>query len=256
MEGGQRMPITTTIAITAVGLLTILLPLGIMLFLRRRGGHWMTFLVGTGTFVLFALVLEPILHSIVLGSGAGTAIQENILLYALYGGLAAGVFEETGRLFAFRFVLRDRRERVTALSYGIGHGGMEAFLLVGLTMMNNLVLGLNAGNPALPAEAAAAAETLASTPASLFLWSGVERVSAIALHMANSVLVFASLRTGKRWLFPAAMGTHAAVNFVAVAANAHLPVAATEALVMAMSAAAAFWAAKIYRNLPETAENT
>jgi uncharacterized membrane protein YhfC len=52
----------------------------------------------------------------------------------LYGGLAAllaGVFEETGRFLAFKFLLKKRTGRKTAISYGIGHGGFEAvFLLV------------------------------------------------------------------------------------------------------------------------------
>ena len=218
---------------------------------------WGAFLVGAGTFLLFALVLEPVLHRLVLGSGIGPAIQGNIWLYGLYGGLAAGLFEETGRLLAFRFVLKNHPGRITALSYGIGHGGVEALLLVGLTMVSNLILGLShaAGTP-LPEEAAAAAEAILSTPASLFLWSGLERLSAMALHMSLSVLVFASVRTGKRWLFPAAIGVHAAVNFAAVVSNAHLPVAATEAIVLLLTVLAALWAARIYQNLPESAKTT
>lgn len=249
------MPIAMTVILAAVALMTLLVPLGVMLFLRRRGGAWTAFLTGAGTFVLFALVLEPILHNLVLRSPAGAVIQANILLYGLYGGLAAGLFEETGRFLAFRFVLKDRPARITALSYGIGHGGVEALLLVGLTMVSNLTLGLSyASGAPLPQEAAAAAETLLATPASLFLWSGLERLSAMGLHLSLSVLVFAAVRTGKRWLFPAAIATHAAVNFAAVVANTHLPVAATEAIVLLLTVLAALWAARVYQNLPEDAK--
>lgn len=249
------MSFATIIVLIAVALMTLLLPLGVMFFLRRRGGTWTAFLTGAGTFVLFAMILEPILHDLVLRSPAGVAIQGNILLYGLYGGLAAGLFEEMGRLLAFRFVLKNHPGRITALSYGIGHGGVEALLLVGLTMVSNLILGLShaAGTP-LPEEAAAAAEAILSTPASLFLWSGLERLSAMALHMSLSVLVFASVRTGKCWLFPAAIGVHAAVNFAAVVSNTHLPVAVTEAVVVLLTALAALWAARIYRTLPLSQE--
>lgn len=252
------MPVTTTLAIIAAGLLTILLPLGIMLFLRRRGGRWMTFLAGTGTFVLFALLLEPLLHSIVLRSGAGTAIRENILLYALYGGLAAGVFEETGRLFAFRFVLRDRRERVTALSYGIGHGGCEAFLLLGVTMLNNIAVVLMLKNGAsLPPELEGAVQTLAAVPAATFLWGGFERLSAMVFHMAASVLVFtAAARSGKRRLFPLAIVLHLVLDMAAVVSNAYLPIAATELLTAALALASAWLAARVYKNLSPEAEIT
>ena len=54
-----------------------------------------TILIGAGTFFLFALVLESLVHLVVLKSVP--AIQENTLYYALYGGLMAGLFEETGR---------------------------------------------------------------------------------------------------------------------------------------------------------------
>lgn len=244
------MSIGTIGAMVFVGIATVALPLGIMAFLRRRGGSWRAFLAGAGTFVLFALVLEPVLHSLILRSETGAVIQGNILLYGLYGGLMAGLFEETGRFLAFRFMLRKQKAGIMALSYGMGHGGVEAFLLVGLTMMSNLALGLAyTGGDALSPEMAAAAEALVSTPAGMFLWAGFERVSAIMLHMANSVLVFAAVTTSRRWLFPAAILTHTAVNFAAVVSAAFLPVAATEGIVFLISAAAAAWAAGIYKTL-------
>lgn len=237
-------------AMTLVLLLTVAVPLGVMILLHRRGGSWKSFLVGAGTFILFALVLEPVLHRLVLGSGAGAALRENIWLYGLYGGLMAGIFEETGRFLAFRYLLRHTPGRITALSYGIGHGGSEAFLLVGLTMAANLSLGLTyASGAALPAETAAMAETLIATPAWMFLWAGFERLTAMALHVSLSVLVSAAVRTGKRLLFPAAVLLHAAVDFAAVVSAAYLPVAATETLVLLLTVLAAVWAARCYRKL-------
>ena len=90
----------------------------------------------------------------------------------------------------------------------------------------------------------------------MFLWGGLERLSAMALHMALSVLVFASVRTGRRLLFPAAIAVHAGVNFAAVVANAHLPIAATEAIVLLLTALACLWAAQIYKNLRENAKTS
>ena len=246
------MSIGAITAIVAVMILTITVPLGTMLFLHKRGGAWSAFLTGAGTFILFAMLLEQLLHSLVLFSGAGAVIQGNIWLYGLYGGLAAGIFEETGRLLAFRFVLHRRKERITALAYGIGHGGCEAFLVAGLTMLNNLIIGLAyTHSGTVPPEAAAVAEVLIATPAGTFLWSGFERLTAMGLHMALSVLVFACVRANRRWLYPAAILIHAAVDFAAVTANAYLPIADTELLVLALTAAAVLWAARIYKNLPK-----
>ena len=250
------MPIAAIAAIAAVIILVIAAPLGIMLFLRKRGGTWTAFLIGAGTFILFAMILEQLLHALVLFSGAMAALQGNIWLYGLYGGLAAGLFEETGRFLAFRFALRGRKDRITSLAYGIGHGGIEAFLIVGLMMAANLVLGLTYANGGtVPDEVVPTAEALLATPAGMFLWSGFERLTAIALHMALSVLVFASVHTSRRWLYPAAILIHAAVDFTAAAANPYLPVAATEVLILLLTAMVALWAASIYKKLPEIAKN-
>lgn len=249
------MPIVTIAAMVAVIILVIAVPLGTMLFLHKRGGAWTTFLIGAGTFILFAMILEQLFHGLVLFSGIGAVIQGNIWLYGLYGGLAAGLFEETGRLLAFRFVLRRRQDRITSLAYGIGHGGIEAFLIVGLPMVNNLILGLTYANAGtLPPEIAPLVETLLTTPAGMFLWSGFERLYAVAAHMVLSVLVFASVRTNRRWLYPAAILIHAGINCTAVVLNAYLPFAATELLVAALTAVLGLWAARVYKSLPQYTE--
>ena len=249
------MSMGTIAAIAAVLILTIAVPLGIMFFLARAGGSWKDFLAGAGTFIVFAMVLERIFHALILQSGAGAAIQGNIWIYGLYGGIAAGVFEETGRFLAFRAVLRGRKARITSLAYGIGHGGIEAFLIAGLTMASNLILGLvYSHGGSIPSEIVPAVESLLDIPATMFLWSGFERLTAMALHMALSILVFASVHTNRRWLYPAAVLIHAAVDFAAVISNAYLPVAATELLVMALTAVTVLWAAQIYKSLSTAAE--
>lgn len=241
---------------TAVLLLTITVPLAAMTWLRkRRGGKWFPFFVGALIFPVFAMGLEQVLHLLVLNSPLGPAVRGNIWLYGLYGGLAAGLFEETGRLVAFKYFLKEHTRPVTAVSYGLGHGGMEAVLLVGLTMLSNLLLAQSYVQGAeLPPEAVAAVQAVLDTPAVMFFWSGLERVSAIILHVALSVLVFAAVRTEKRWLFPAAVLAHGAVDCIAVVSNAYLPVAATEVLVLLAALLTAVWAAGVYKKLPENAE--
>lgn len=249
------MSMGTIAAIAAVLILTIAVPLGIMFFLARAGGSWKDFLAGAGTFIVFAMVLERIFHALILQSGAGAAIQGNIWIYGLYGGIAAGVFEETGRFLAFRAVLRGRKARITSLAYGIGHGGAEAFLIAGLTMASNLVLGLiYSHGGSIPSEIVPAVESLLEIPPAMFLWSGFERLAAMALHMALSILVFAAVHTSRRWLYPAAILIHAAVDCAAVISNAYLPVAATEILVMALTAATFLWAVRIYKSLSTATE--
>ena len=250
------MGISSILAILFTLAFSFALPIGLMLWFRKRGGKWTAFLTGAVAFILFTLVLESALHNLLFLTPLWAVLQSNIWLYGLYGGLAAGVFEETGRLLAFKLFLKKEREPITALSYGIGHGGAETILLVGLTMVNNLVLAaaVFAGGTTDPA-VLELAEQLAATPAGMFLWAAFERFGAIILHLSLSVLVFAAVKEpGKKWLFPAAIFLHAAADFIAVVSNAYLPVAATEIIALVFAVMATLFARTVYRALPTTAQ--
>ena len=121
----------TMIWLACGALFCFALPIGLLVWWRRtRHAKLTPFFVGALTFFLFALVLEPLMHQLFLVSdnAVSRALNASPWLYALYGALAAGVFEETGRYFAFSVLLTKRSypERDTAVTYGIGHGGFEA----------------------------------------------------------------------------------------------------------------------------------
>lgn len=218
---------------------------------KKQHARVETILVGAGVFFLFALLLESLLHQVVLKGPHGPSILGNSWYYALYGGLAAGIFEETGRLLAMKYVLR--REPSTALpavAYGVGHGGMEIMLIFGLTMISNLVVSalINGGQAdtilsAVPAEAKAQVEsqfaqlqTLGAGTLLLGLW---ERISALILQLGLSVMVWAAVRKGGKWLwlFPAAILLHALVDGVAVLLAKSVSMVAVEAIIFAMALA-------------------
>ena len=101
----------------------VLIPVVIMVsFKKKYKASIKSFLVGCATMLLFAMVLEQLVHSVVLGSAVGAVIQGNIWLYALYASLMAGLFEETGRLLTMRYVLKKEHcNTYNALMYGAGH---------------------------------------------------------------------------------------------------------------------------------------
>ena len=84
--------------------------------------------------------------------GGGTGVSQYVLThawaYTLIGCLLAGVFEEVGRYLAFRFLLKRYTNRRDAVTYGIGHGGIEAILVLGLTAINNIAIAqlVNSGS--------------------------------------------------------------------------------------------------------------
>ena len=56
----------------------------------------------------------------------------------------AAIFEETGRLIAFGFILRKNKDKnINACMYGAGHGGIEAASVLGLTMIGSLALSVS-----------------------------------------------------------------------------------------------------------------
>lgn len=239
-----------------MAVLTVVGPMAGMLFLRRRGGRWRDFWVGGATFFLFAMVLEQMLHQLVLRSPAGPTLQGSVWLTGLYGGLAAGVFEEVGRFCAFKLVLRGQRDRITALSYGIGHGGGEAFLLLGMTYINNLILMFTLSNGGvLPPALDSAVRGLAAVPVTAYLWALFERIPAVAFHMSASVLVFAAAKQpGKLWLLPAAILLHALLDFTAIVCNAYLPLPALELLITVFALAVVWLGYRVYNNLQKNQE--
>ena len=212
-------------------LLGIAVPVCLAWYLvRRHHARLSTILIGAGTFILFALVLESIMHQLVLLGPHGAAIQGNTLWYALYGGLAAGVFEETGRFLSMKFLMKkEPTAPLPGIAYGAGHGGVEMLIIFGLTMISNLVLSfmINSGQAETlfsqaPAEAAAQLQVqldaLQSTRAGAWLIGLWERFTALILHLGFSILVWAAVRKGGKWLwlFPAAILLHALVDAGAV----------------------------------------
>lgn len=249
---------TAIAAMSLAGVFTVVLPLGLGIFFRRRnGGRWRFFFLGCAVFPVFAMVLEQQAHRLLLGGAWGPALQGNLWLYALYAGLMAGAFEGCGRWLAFQLSLRWSRGPEDALMYGAGHGGIEAVLLAGMTMVNNIVisLALNRGGleaveelmGPIPEAGMAAIQGIAATPAGLYFWTAFERLSAVGLHIALSVLVYTAVRRRGKWYwFPTAILIHALVDMAAVLTNAFFPVAVTEGTIALLTLGVIFLARKIY----------
>lgn len=234
--------------------LGIAVPVCLAVYLvRKHRAKLSSILIGAGTFILFALVLESLLHQLVLKGPHGSDILGNTLLYALYGGLAAGVFEETGRFLSMKFLMKKEPSKpLPGIAYGVGHGGAEMLIIFGITMINNLVISalINSGQAdaifaKVPEEAAGQLQaqldqlqTLGAGTLLLGLW---ERFSALILHLGLSMLVWVAVRKGGKWLwlFPAAIVLHAIVDAGAVLLQKSAGLVPLELIVMAEAIAVA-----------------
>jgi uncharacterized membrane protein YhfC len=208
-------------AIISIGLPIILF----IISYKKYGAKFLPLIIGIFGFVLFALVLERSIHLIVLSK---FALMEKPFLYVIYGIFMAGVFEETARFVSFKILKKKYNGIGTGFAYGIGHGGIESIILVGLTMVNTIILSimLNMGNietitGKLQGETLNQVNmqitSLLTTAPYSFLIGGAERFFAIGVQLSLSVIVYYSVYgKNKLWLYPFAILLHAAVDIPAV----------------------------------------
>jgi len=240
------MVTTATLVWLCIGaVFAFALPIGLLVWWRKtRKAKLLPFFAGALIWFVFAGTLEQLLHSaVLLGDNAlARAIAGSPYLYMLYGGLAAGIFEETGRYVAFRWLIGKRRypERDTAVSCGIGHGGLEAMLTLGATYATMLAVALclrHGGQSAALAMMRGSAEALSMyrtaleqlTPGTVLL-AMIERGGAIILHIALSIFVFLAARDKRQWTwFPFAILLHAIADMpAALYQRGMLPLAVVE----------------------------
>lgn len=242
-------------------------PIAIAIFLKKKYRcNIPPFFIGCAVMLLFAFVLEQLAHAAILT--AFPALRENVRLFSLYGGLMAGLFEETGRYVAFRTVMKKYRDNDrNALMYGAGHGGFEAVVILGLTMISNLAIVLtlrSGGIDALPTDALsedqravfmASVDTILYSPSYIFLIGLVERIAAIALHMAMSVIVWYSVKGKRLRLFFLAIFLHALADFVtALLSFLGVHPVAIEAVIIAIVVAVAWIARYVSRRQTPVSE--
>lgn len=227
---------------------------------KKRNASVKAFFGGWIAFLFAVLLLESLVHSLVLGSEAGQTIRGNPLLFAVYGGVMAGLFEETARYICFsQFLKAEQENDWNALMYGTGHGGCEVFNLFVVTMINNLIYAvtLNTSGPDAILQSASGdvlvqleemIRQLCTAPPYMFLLSLVERVAAMALHLSLSVLVFYAVKKKScRKYYLIAIMIHALVDFIAAYGGGIMPTALLEAVIVLCSAAAGWYAWRVWK---------
>lgn len=258
---------TSTIIAMGINLLLGLIIPAVLYFImkKRFGDNRVAFFTGCGIMFVFAFILESMVHSIVLGGALGTVISNNIWLYGLYGASMAAIFEETGRLFAFKFILKKHRNNDdTAFLYGAGHGGFEAFYILFVSGINNLTFAamINSGNTATLtaglegsalAQIESTIEQMLEISWGVFLLSPIERIAAIVLHISLSVLVWVAVKEKKYNFYGMALLFHFLLDFVAVVVNSLLGglgiagTLITEAAIWAMALGAVVYARTVWK---------
>ena len=222
--------------LTAV--LGIALPLiTAIIWCKKKHEPFTTVLIGAATFMLFAIVLEKPLQNILIfpvqmglpEHAASVFINARPVLWGIIVGLFPGVFEETGRLVAFKTILRKRKQRETGLSHGIGHGGFEALFILGITYIEYFVFAimLNQGSfvelmiepvkdtltPEVVKQITGIVEQITTFSAATMGVALVDRLIAVLYHIGASIMVFYAVKDKKKWwLYPLSILIHTVID--------------------------------------------
>ena len=249
---GTMVPVSSIISMAVGALVGFAAPVALVWWLvKKHNARIENVLFGAGVFFLFALILEPIVHQIVLNGPAGSGIIGNTWKYALYGGSMAALFEESGRFLAMKFLMKkEPSSAIPGVAYGLGHGGMEMLMLFGVGMISNMVIAImmNAGQmdallanvPVDTLEQAQAQlsgiEDITAGTLAIGFW---ERCSALLLQLGLSLTMWTAVRRGGKWLWLIALCffLHFAVDSCAVVLSKSVGMVAVELVILALAIA-------------------
>lgn len=169
-------------------ILSVGFPVGLVIYFYRK---WkislFAVLTGALMFFLFQFVTRiPVLTIIQMQDWYKAFAGQNMVLTGVIIAFTAALFETAGRYLGLKYILKNKLDRKNSIAYGIGHGGIESIILVGITYIANIVYSIliNAGvvdSKLVP--------QLVDLAPGIFLAAGIERVFAILFHIAAALLV-------------------------------------------------------------------
>lgn len=167
-------------------------------------------LLGAAGFLVTQMVIRvPVLMVLQTQPWFVSFGENNPFLYAFVLAFTAGLFELAGR-FAVAKLMGKNLTYKRSLAAGLGHGGIEAMILVGIAYLNNILYIFMINSGTFDTVVAQAAQTgadvsalmqlkdqLISTSPALFLLGGFERCLAMTAHAAMSLIVCYGVYTRK-----------------------------------------------------------
>ncbi|SDN51948.1 YhfC family intramembrane metalloprotease [Acetanaerobacterium elongatum] len=251
MANTETVSALSLLCISISLLITFVMPIVLVIVLCiKRKIHILPVLIGAAVFTVFQLIIRiPALTIARQMSPEFGAFTQTPLWGGLFLGLTAGIFEEFGRFIGYKVALKKRTGWNDGFAFGLGHGGIEAVTLTGLAFVNNAVYALmiNTGNwglieQALPADQAKQLfDGMVNTPSYMFLVGGMERIFAMTIQVALSILVLYAIRRRKFIYVLFAVLLHLVVDSPIIFLMQQTGVWGTEAYAMLCAVAAAIY---------------
>lgn len=201
------------------------LPIALWVYLTKKHNiEWGLLLAGAIAFISSQIVHIPLNYALGFYTPYRGVSLLSLPAIAFIAGLTAGLCEEMARFIVFKFWKKNARSWIEGISYGAGHGGVESFIL-GLVVFGSfifmlLVKTVGAEGLGIPQSAAeqlnVQAKNFWSMPWYIPILGGLERVFAITIQIALSLMVLLSIvRRNILWLFGAILA-HTVVDGVSV----------------------------------------
>jgi len=142
------------------------------------------------------------------------------IIYCIFLGLTAGIFEEAGRFLGFKLALKNKRSWFHGLAFGMGHAGIEAVLLVGMSNLTNLIMLISLSNGSYDSSKYGMSEekirALLNAATSMnVLAGGIERIFTILIHIGLTFIVLYGINKRKNIFLGLAILLHGVIDSVA-----------------------------------------
>ena len=168
------------------------------------------FLVGLIGFALPVMMIEGPINAVVFSGFAHSSKWFTII----YGGLMAGLVEETTRYFVFRVLAKKRRLMTSDIvAYGFGHGLSEFILLGVMGLLTNIIVlqAVHSGQ-SVPSLLVSQVNQLTGFVVVMSLF---ERLVALVLQVFLTAWNFLAVTKHKLSFYFGAILIHAAIDFLA-----------------------------------------
>lgn len=177
------------------------------------------YFIGMLAFFISQICLRiPILKALYKTEWFSEIVTFYPVLYAiLIAGVSAGIFEEGARFLGFKVGLKKDRSWEQGIAFGIGHGGIEAMLIVGIAKVNELLMLISFSNGSFDGSKFGVTEemfkaSLQGVNMMLAVMPGIERIFAIMLHVGLTLVVLYGINKGKNLYLLVAILIHTATN--------------------------------------------
>ena len=235
------------------GVLCCLMPLVTAIYmLKLRYAEKSPLAVGAVMFLVFVVAGKHFFDKLFLGM---TGLGGNLITYTLVSAVTAVLFECGARLVGFHVFMpkNHETERENAIVYGVGHGGLDILIAVGVNMLAYFVFSLIfnrrpellQGGPNGVQWEEIRQFLYSFTPVKV-VWFTVEAAARFTLQIAISVMIFAYVQKKRLRYFAAGAGFQMAASVVLSLSSGSLSLAVTELLLAALAIGASLYARTLY----------